>query len=173
MEKRTVKVGWRDVGIVGMVFAPIGLIFTVLGVVLWQAGAGKDPEDPLLFLCIFGGMGVVFLLMGLGMIMADMGRRRAAQRAVDIGTLVMADVMGVSPVGNVTTHNGNHPWVVECRYQDPDTGVVHVLRSRYLNFNPTGLIEGKQVPVYVDRDGGKYGYYVDIDAVLPQVEIHG
>ena len=173
MEKGTVKPGWRETGIVGMIFAPMGLIFTVLGVALWYFKAGNDPEDPIIFLCVFGGIGAAFLITGLGLLWADIRRRNAIRRAAEFGTMIMADISDIQSVGTVSTHNGGHPWVVECRYQDPDTGVIHVLHSRYLYFNPTGLIKGQQVPVYVDREGGKHGFYVDIDAVLPGVEIHG
>ena len=173
MENRKIKPGWHAAGIVGMIFTPMGLLYTVLGVLLWYFKAGDDPEDPVIFLCVFGGIGAAFLLTGLGLLWADIRRRNAVRRAAEFGTMVMADVVAIQPVNSVSTHKGDHPWIVECRCQDPETGVFHVLHSRYLYFNPTGLIEGKQVPVYVDRDGGKYGYYVDIDAVLPQVEIHG
>lgn len=172
MENRTIKPGWHATGIVGMIFVPMGLIYSLLGVLLWYFKVGDEPKEPLIFLCVFGGIGALFLLVGLGLLWADIRRRKAVRRAAELGTMVMADVSAIQQVTSVTNHKGGHPWVVECRCQDPDTGVVHVLHSRYLNFNPTGLLEGKQVPVYVDRDGGKHGFYVDIDAVLPQVEVH-
>ena len=59
------KFGWTAKGIVGMIFTPMGLIYTVLGVLLWYFKAGDDPEDPVVFLCVFGGIGAVFLLRSL------------------------------------------------------------------------------------------------------------
>jgi len=164
------KLGWTEKGIVGAVFLPMGLIFLVTGLLLWYFGAGDEPEDPMIFLCVFGGIGAVFSLVGAGLLGADGKRRRAARRAIDDGRYVMAKIAGVQVRTNVNTGRG-HPRVVECHYQDPDSGVTHVCFSRYLNFDPTGLLTGDEVPVYLDRDSGK-PLFVDIDAVLPPMEIH-
>ena len=74
MEKRK-KLGWNATGIVGMVFAPIGLFFAVMGPVLYAMEAG-GPGSDLVFLWTFGGMGLVFLLLGLGLLLPGVLRRR-------------------------------------------------------------------------------------------------
>ena len=164
------KFGWTEKGIIGMIFSPLGLFFAVLGVLLWYFKAGEDPEDPMIFLCVFGGMGLVFLLIGLGMLMADVNRRNHMRHLHDAGECVMAQIVGVQARTNVNAGR-THPFVVECHYKDPDTGVTHIYFSRYLYFNPTDLLTSDQVPVYRDRSDGKYAF-VDIDAVLPPVELH-
>ena len=167
MEKRK-KLGWNATGIVGMVFAPIGLFFAVLGTVLSAAGATGDGD--LLFLWVFGGMGLLFLLLGLGMLLPDILRRRGQRRAIEQGETVRAKVLGVTPVTSVS-YNGRHPYVVECSWQDPDTGEVHVWHSRYMRFDPAALLASGEVPVYVDRYEPKYAY-VDVDAELPEVHVY-
>ena len=94
MERREIKLGWNATGILGMVFAPIGFVFLALGILLWYFKAGKTPEDQVVLLAVLGGEGLVFLLTGLGLLWADVRRRNAARRAVDFGTVVMADVSG-------------------------------------------------------------------------------
>jgi hypothetical protein len=62
--------------------------------------------------------------------------------------------------------------VVEVHYTDPDTGTVHVFYSRYLYINAKRLLTSYEVPVYMDREDKRVGF-VDIDAVLPKIEVHG
>ena len=53
------KYGWTAWGILGFVFMPMGLIFLPIGLGLWFSKAGHDPEDPLVFLAVFGGIGSI------------------------------------------------------------------------------------------------------------------
>jgi len=70
--------------------------------------------------------------------------------------------------------------VVEVHWTDPDTGTVYVFHSRYLYVNVEPLLTGDalkdslrfEVPVYLDRGDVRVGF-VDIDAVLPRIEVHG
>ena len=168
MEKK--KYGWTEKGIVGLIFTPMGALFTLLGFFLWYFGVGKDPGDPRLFLFVFGGIGLPFLLTGLGLLWADIARRRADRAAYESGYSVMATIAGVHIARNMS--NGvTNPRAVECHWTDPDTGEMHVWFSRYLSFTPPDELIGMQVPVYIDRMGGK-GAFVDIDAVLPKVVVH-
>ena len=97
---------------------------------------------------------------------------RLLRRAYEGGYCVMAKIAGKSAVENVSFHNGRHPWVVECHYTDPATGTVHVFYSRYLNVQVMDLLKSDEVPVYLDRMDQRVGF-VDIDAVLPEIEVHG
>lgn len=164
------KFGWTAKGIVGMIFTPLGALFLLLGVALWHFKAGREPQDPAIFLYVFGGEGALFLLIGAGLLYSDARRRRIMRRAYEDGRYVMAKIAGIRVQTNVTTGRG-HPRVVECHYADPDTGIVHVCFSRYLYFDPTGLLTADEAPVYIDRESGK-PVFVDIDAVLPRTEIH-
>ncbi len=163
------RYGWTEKGIVGFVFVPIGCINALLGLILWAVGAGEDPEDPMIFLCVFGGVGLVLLAIGLGLILADVARRSAMRRAFEGGYYVMGKIAGVRERTNVNTGT-RHPLVLECHFTDPDTGTAHVCFSRYLYFDPEDLLKTDEVPVYLERMGK--GVFVDIDAVLPQVVVH-
>ena len=168
MDKK--KFGWTEKGIIGFIFTPMGAIFLTLGILLSYFKVGTDPEDPIIFLCVFGGMGAIFLIIGLILLFMDLRRRAALQRCVDGGYVVMAKIMGTRNQNNIRA-NGVSPYMVECHWKDTDTGETHVFYSRYLYFDPSDMITAEEVPVYLDRMDGKTAY-VDIDAVLPRVVMH-
>lgn len=165
------KYGWTVWGLLGLIFAPMGLLFLVLGVALWSAGAGQKPEDPIIFLAVFGGIGVLFLLIGLLCLGKDLRRRARQRRAYEGGYYVMAQIAGVKANRNVNGPHGN-PYMLECHYTDPDTGVAHVWYSRYLYTDVTDLLKSDEVPVYTDRYDYSVGF-VDVDAILPEIRVHG
>ena len=162
------KMGWTARGIVGFIFAPMGLFFLMLGYVLWQSKSAtwKHPNDPVIVLFTFGGLGGLFLIVGLALLGADLYRRHLLRRAYDGGNCVDAEIIGIRTQNNVNMASG-HPRVVECTWKD-SSGVVHVYRSRYLYLDVSKLLKSKTVPVYIDRFNENIGF-VDIDAVLPEI----
>ena len=165
------KMGWTVKGIVGLIFAPMGLLFVIIG---WFVGKSmnvswENASDPVAFQSIFCGIGGLFLLIGIALLAADLWHRHLLQRAYDGGNCVEAEIIGINAQNNVNM-NGRHPHVVEAAYTDP-SGVVHVYRSRYLYTDVTKLLKSKTVPVYIDRFNENVGF-VDIDAVLPEIRIH-
>lgn len=164
------KYGWTVKGILGFVFTPMGFFFLVMGVLFWHFKVGEKPEDPWIFLYVFGGMGVVFFLVGMGLLLSDLHRRALMRRAYEGGNYVMAQIAGINTQRNVNM-NGRNPFMVECHYTDPATGIVHVYYSRYLYIDVDDLLQADQVPVYIDRMDERIGF-VDIDAVLPKILVH-
>ena len=164
------KYGWTVNGLLGMIFSPLGFFFLAMGVLFWYFKVGETPEAPWTFLYVFGGMGLVFFLVGLGLLISDLHRRALLRRAYEGGYSVMTQIAGVNTQKNVNT-NGKNPSVVECHYTAPATGVVHVYYSRYLYINVSDLLQSDQVPVYIDRMNDRIGF-VDIDAVLPKIQVH-
>ena len=164
------KFGWTVKGILGFIFAPLGFFFLVMGVLFWYFRIGEDPEDPWIFLYVFGGIGGAFFFAGLVMLLSDLRRRTQLRRAYEGGYYVLARIAGVSQQKNVNM-NGKCPNVVECHYTDPATGIVHIYYSRYLYIDVDDLLRSDQVPVYIDRMNERIGF-VDIDAVLPTIQVH-
>ena len=165
------KMGWTVKGIVGLIFAPMGLLFVIIG---WIVGKSlnvswESANDPVAFQYVFCGIGGLFLLIGIALLAADLWRRHLLQRAYDGGNCVEAEIIGINAQNNVNM-NGRHPHVVEAAYTDP-SGIVHVYRSRYLYTDVTKLLKSKTVPVYIDRFNENVGF-VDIDVVLPEIRIH-
>ncbi len=165
------KYGWTALGIIGFIFTPIGLFFTVLGGVVGKllSAAWENTDDSVIFVAVFCGVGGLFLLLGLIFLYTDLRRRHLLRRAYESGNRVDAKIIGFSEISSVNSMNG-HPNVVECAYTDT-CGVVHIYRSRYLNINIAKLLQSDTVPVYIDRENENVGF-VDIDAILPEIRIH-
>ncbi len=190
MEKKK-KTGWTAFGLIGLIFAPMGLLFTVLGAVLGQMenARWKGPDEPVIFMAVFCGMGGIFLVLGLVFLGLDLRRRYLLRRAYESGNRVEAEILGVTDQRSVSVFSGstpvaqaesarkesvsftNHPRVLEAAWTDAN-GVVHVYRSRYLYVNVEKLLKSKTVPVYIDRYNENIGF-VDVDAVLPEIRVHG
>lgn len=166
MNDKPRKFGWQVKGILGLVFVPIGLLYAVLGFTLWMLKAGDEPEEPLVFLCVFGGIGLILLLAGLPLLLSDLKRRRSQRRAYESGRSIPAVVTGAQMIRKVT-RNFTHPWTVECTFRNPDTGREQVCQSRYVFFDPREQLMGKEVPVYLDPVTDQY-VFADIDAVLSE-----
>ena len=164
------KYGWTARGILGFVFIPMGLVYLFLGLLLWFFKAGENPEDPRIFLLVFGIMGLIFLAAGLVCLGSDLHRRALQRRAFLGGYYVTAKIAGLKENSNIKLKR-RFPLVLECHYTDPDTGIVHVWYSRYLYVDVRDLLQSDEVPVYIDRLDSRIGF-VDIDAVLPRISVH-
>ena len=164
------KLGWTVYGVLGFIFTPLGAVFLAMGFGRYQLkSVWENPEDPVIFLAVFGGLGAVFLILGLVFLFIDLRRRHLQQRAVDCGRCVEAKILGVVVQKNVNMLQGQ-PRMVEAAWTD-DNGVVHVYRSRYLYTNVQKLLTSETVPVWIDRFNENIGF-VDIDAVLPEIRVH-
>ena len=165
------KMGWTVYGILGFIFAPMGFLFLMIGLVVGQSGDIRwdSNGDPVIFPAVFCGIGGLFLLLGLGFLAVDIRRRYLLRRAYEGGNCVDAQILGVVTQRNVNMPYGQ-PRMIEAAWTDPN-GVVHVYRSRYLKTDVTKLLKSDTVPVYIDRYNENIGF-VDIDAVLPEIRIH-
>lgn len=147
-------------GIMGVIFAPIGLLFLGLGV-------GIPPESvrgsARAFKFAFCGIGALFLALGI-VFLALMLRKNGKNKALlSAGYYVMADFVGATPVNTVMI-NGQYPYQAEFRFCDP-SGKIYVFHSRYTVSDPTPYLAGRQVRVYVDPENYD-NYYADLDSVL-------
>ena len=160
--------------ICGCVFGAVGLIFLVVGGLVLanlEALAATGQGDVRLLPPIFGGLGALMLAAGVLFIALLVRAKRKIKRLVERGEYVTADIVGF-PVDYRVTINGRPTYCVECSYRDPATGVVHVFRSRGLSIDPERYVTAATVRVYVSKESGYRDYYVDIDPILPRVELH-
>ena len=169
MNEKKVKVGLNATGIVGIVFTIIGVFFLVLGIVMGIGLRSEMGFESIVFLFSFGGIGLFFFVLGLTFLITLGNQKKTAQRLLENGNYVVAEIFDISQNYNVSVNN-KHPFVVSCKYEAVD-GTVHIFKSRYLYFNPEPLLKNNVVRVYVDNDNFKK-YYVDIDEVLPTIVEH-
>lgn len=166
------KYGLNDSGIVGCIFTPIGLFFTVMGVLVGTLTPDRDWDNPVgkqIFLYVMGGIGVIFLLTGLVLLYRGLRHRRLLRDAYEYGNKVDAKILGQKT--DYSNRNSGIYRRLECSYTD-DNGVVHVFRSSYLPTDVSGMLKSETVPLYLNRDYPDVGY-VDVDAILPEIRIHG
>lgn len=121
------------------------------------------------FLAVFGGIGLLFLVIGLICLMMLVRQINRSNRLLREGNCIMAEVSEIRRNYNITL-NGRYPYRVIGRYRDM-YGNIHIFKSRNLFFNPDALLKDNMVKVYVDGDSFKY-YYMDIDEILPKVVEH-
>ncbi|MBQ8093152.1 MAG: hypothetical protein IJ242_06210 [Clostridia bacterium] len=164
------KYGWTVRGIIALIFLSISAVFLLLGLLLWYFDVMGDRRESLIFLASFGGTGVILLTVGLICLFLELYRRSGLRRAYESGNYVMAKITGLQTISSVHL-NGRHPYVLECHYVDPHSGVAHVYFSRYLYTDVRDLLTSDEVPVYIDRMNEDIAF-VDVDAVLPEIRIH-
>lgn len=156
--------------ILGRIFGMIGICSLAVGCAVSIAIKNSGTELWFLPAVIIGTTGLVFLVLGTAFLLAEKRKRAMEEELKNNGRVLEASVTGVQSNMNITV-NGRHPYYVEAHWQEPMSGTVHVFRSRDVDFDPWGYVEGRKVKVYVmDNDYSRY--YMDLESVLPKVEVH-
>jgi hypothetical protein len=129
-----------------------------------------DPKDPhkisidtffeLWFLpLILLGMGAVFGMVGVPMLLASVFSARKKKWLQENGQLIMTDYQSV--VLNRSERSGGQcPYQIVSQWLDPTTNKVYVFRSNNIYFNPEKYIQTRQIPVRIDPQNPKK-YWVD------------
>lgn len=115
---------------------------------------------------IVGGLGVVFGLVGGGMLVAGAMKKRNREGLQKNGVQVHAKFESVEQNTSLKV-NGRSPYQIVCQWQHPQTKEVHLFRSDNLWFDPSDHIPGDTVPVLVDESNLKK-YWVDT-SFLPKL----
>jgi hypothetical protein len=167
-----IKIGVQAGDILAAVFMIIGGAFTAAAVVLavnmdWVRTRGSGDTEMLPV--VFGSIGIPMLAVGILFMILSIRKRVISARAVSGGQSVMATVAGIRQNYSIQV-NGMSPYVLECHYRDPSSGVMHVFRSGNLYFYPAEMLGGR-IKVYVDPEHMGH-YYVDTTSLIPDVQIH-
>ena len=160
-------------GILGMIFSILGAIFLavalIVAVAVLPAYTGTEDENLYILPIVFGSMGAIWLLVGIGFLIFVGIKDKKKKELIQNGNMIYAEVTGGSEVFNVQV-NGRHPWKLECKYEDPFSGEIYLYSSRNVFLDPY-LYIGQQIAVYVDKnDPSKY--YVDIQSLRQQENVH-
>lgn len=103
---------------------------------------------------IVGGIGLIFLLIGLLFVLPPLlGKRRAAD-LLATGTPVQAEVVDVELNGGLSI-NGRNPYRIVAQWLNPQTNKLHVFRSANLWFDPGPYISESLVTVMIDPTNPK------------------
>ena len=166
MMERKAKTGISALLIAGIIFTCMGAIYLAVGICFHFFAVN---EISLIFLYAFGGLGMLFFILGVIFLTLEIRKRLRFNRLLQSGNYITAEISEINLNYSVRI-NGRHPYVVVCRYQDM-MGTIHLFKSRNLSFDPGTLFQGQTVKIYVDGEDFKH-YYMDIDEVLPKIIQH-
>ncbi len=178
------KFGLETRGAVGCILTALGCALILLGAIVIavdQANGsfGLEGAALLIFLLVFAGAGLGLVFAGTRIFLKDKKRVDGLREAYENHRCVMADIADVRAQTSFDKTSNNmftgtryrEYYLVECRYRDPGTGVIHIYYSRSLYSDPTEMIIARQVPVYIDRNDEE-NFFVDIDQALAPMEVH-
>ena len=153
----TLSVKW-----VGWLLLGMGALFFIVGMIVpfFVNSLGRDDLLLLMILypSLFGGFGLIMMIIGgiiLGRISA---RERMHQRLLNIGYSVWAQVEDLRTQYHIHI-NRLHPLVLYCQYGGQR------FKSAYLRFDPTAGLPQGRVRVWLNPDDVSQ-YYVDVDDSL-------
>lgn len=115
---------------------------------------------------IVGGMGGLFLLVGLSILIVPMLKGRKDEYLRQSGTPVSTQFQRVELNRSISVNN-RHPFRVVTQWQNPATSEVHVFHSNNLWFDPTEYVGSKNITVFIEQDNPKK-YLVDL-SFLPKM----
>ncbi|HZP67461.1 MAG TPA: DUF3592 domain-containing protein [Rudaea sp.] len=114
---------------------------------------------------ILGGLGLVFALIGGGVVGAQIRRRKVRSWLAQNGMRVQARFEGVA-LDTSYAVNGRNPWRINCQWQHPVTQKVYIFRSDPIWFDPAPYVKRDALDVTVNADDPRQ-YLVDT-SFLPQ-----
>lgn len=131
-----------------------------------EAGRIDSFSENWLGILIMSGIGLVFALIGGGMIGAAMRTRKVNAWLATNGLRIQAKLENVLYDTSLKV-NGRSPWRLICQWQHPVTQKVYVFKSANIWFDPTSFVKRDTLDVLVDMDNPRR-YHVDT-SFLPQM----
>lgn len=157
--QRKAKVGLTVLGLIGVIYAGIGGLFLVMGIVFTVT----LPRDVIMLGLIFAGVGLIFFVLGLVFLGYQIKKKRLADEMLSSGRYIWGEVTDCVE-NRMVKINHRHPCYLQLRYTDM-MGQPHYFRSRDLRIAPDDRLIGRQVRVYY-RDNSFREYYVDAEELV-------
>lgn len=107
--KPKIKTGISAIMIIGWIFAGLGSVFLIMGI-LFLTQSGKEEAFKMLGL-IFGGTGLFFFLIGVIFLILHYNNKSSLKKIVDNGYYIMAEISNIDMNYNVNV-NGRCPYVI-------------------------------------------------------------
>ena len=161
------KAKWDlDIGfIAGVTLTFIGGVYLSIAIALFTSAADAEAVA---VRSVFLPLGLVFLLVGIGLLLRAIAKKRQADQLIAEGRYVWAKVTHLRVVRNINGFRG-HPVVVHASYTDA-YGQTHHFQSRHLYGMRDVSILGESVKVYIQ--GSNYGiYYMDPEPLLQRTNL--
>ena len=145
--------------IIGIAFSFIGFVLMCVGAIITIAGMNTGGNS-MLFLYIFGGIGLLFFVIGLPFLFFAIRKKNDRIRLLETGVQAEGVIKDVV-INRQVTVNGRHPYKAECEVTDPVTGEQFLYSSDGI-MEDIRHLNGRRVTVYYDPDD-RSNYYVDLD----------
>ena len=114
---------------------------------------------------MFGALGSIFFVIGAGVLVSAVLTARKAADLKRNGKRILTTVQRVELNENLKV-NGRNPYRVFTQWKSPSTPETGVFESDYVWFDPSSYLDGRNIPVFVDRSDPTR-YYVDL-SFLPK-----
>jgi hypothetical protein len=114
----------------------------------------RSSRSDIMVMAAVGGIGGLFVLIGGGLLIGGLARRRRNARLFNEGTRLTGEIVGVEQNWRVTINNV-HPWRIRCTAYLPGSETPVVCLSANWMSDPTPIIQAQDVrtlPIYIDRD---------------------
>lgn len=115
---------------------------------------------------IFGGLGSIFFLISVGLVIYPIMKKRKDQHLQNTGTPIKTEFQRVE-LNESYSVNGRHPFQLVTQWQNPSSSQIHVFRSNNLWFDPTDYVNRDHITVFIEKDDPET-YYMDI-SFLPEL----
>lgn len=125
--------------------------------------------DRFLIPLVFGGFGIVFAVIGLGVLAAYVRHQRMEAQLRVSGVPLQARFADCY-LDTSTRINGRSPWRVVCQATDPTTGKLHSFKSDPVWVNPTEQLKDREIKVLIDPARPKR-YLVDLSPYIDEGEM--
>ena len=115
---------------------------------------------------IMGGLGTVFALVGVGMLLRTARNAKKVAWLKQYGVPVEAAIIETN-LNTSYAVNGKNPFKITAQWQDPSTTKIHVFESENIWFDPAPYLSRQAVTVLIDSNNPKR-YFMDL-SFLPQL----
>jgi hypothetical protein len=115
---------------------------------------------------IFGGLGLVFTSIGVGIGVSLLNTKRKDQWLTQNGRRIEALIQSVE-LNTSYQVSGKSPFVIYGQWLNPQTKQVHVFKSHSIWYDPSSYLSGNTIQVFIDERNPKR-YYVDT-TFLPEL----
>ena len=116
---------------------------------------------------ILGVMGAIFFLIGAGVTLVPILKKRQAEYLKEHGRPIETEFKSVR-VNNAVFVNGRNPFRVLTQWKEPSSSQVSLFESNDIWYDPSEHIKSQRIRVFLDKNNPKK-YYVDL-SFLPKTE---
>ena len=163
--------------LIGVIFLGVGIPFLITGIIMqlvpishenmtfYRNGIRQPATEEtvrtlrLIFLGVFGGLGLTFSTVGSVFVLRLVGKRRRSERLKREGAFLVAEAIGLET--SQISVNYRPLSYLRCSYESP-TGETYIFKSGLLRTDPTPHLDDGKVNVYYDRENMSK-YFVDVD----------